>query len=285
MPVKQGDLFGPRVLLPADYAWPADAPLVVSYGGGVNSIAMLIGFVDRGIHPDAIVFSDTRGEKPETYAYLRDVLPPWLARVGFPPLTVVSRADFGRSHTGDRSLEEECLRLGTLPSRAYGYGTCADKWKIDPFKYWAQTWEPARAAWATGRLVARAIGYDAGEAHRIGHDRDSGYGKVYPLLEWLWDREDCEEACACAGLPVPPKSACFYCPSSHKEEVLELAVKHPDLLQRALSIEHAAMATGRWGGVKGLGRRFAWARLVEADEHDRAALPDAPVEPCMKCHI
>lgn len=45
-------------------------PLVVSYGAGVDSTAMLVGFVRRGIHPDYILFADTGGEKPETLAFL-----------------------------------------------------------------------------------------------------------------------------------------------------------------------------------------------------------------------
>lgn len=45
--------------------------LVASYGGGVNSTAMLIGMQERGEIPNLIMFADTGGEKPETYAYLQ----------------------------------------------------------------------------------------------------------------------------------------------------------------------------------------------------------------------
>lgn len=33
--------------------------MMVSYGGGTNSTAMLIGMVERGERPDAILFADT----------------------------------------------------------------------------------------------------------------------------------------------------------------------------------------------------------------------------------
>jgi 3'-phosphoadenosine 5'-phosphosulfate sulfotransferase (PAPS reductase)/FAD synthetase len=46
-----------------------DWPLVVAYGLGVNSTALLVEFVKQGIRPDLILFADTGGEKPETYAY------------------------------------------------------------------------------------------------------------------------------------------------------------------------------------------------------------------------
>jgi hypothetical protein len=255
-------------------------PLVVSYGGGVNSIAMLIGMKERGERPDAIVFSDTRGEKPETYYYLDVILPKWLSENGFPPLIKVCRADFPNSKTGDISLEAECLRLGTLPSRAYGFGTCADKWKIDPFKWWSKTWQPAKDAWAAGGVVTRCIGYDAGEERRIGNTSDKGFDKRYPLLEWKWDREACLAAIDREGLPPLPKSACFYCPSSTKKEIIQLGKTDPDLLNRAIAIESNALASGRWS-IEGLGRRFSWKSLVATE--DKSSFPEAAVESCTIC--
>lgn len=258
-------------------------PLVVSYGGGVNSVAMLVGYQERGIRPDAIVFSDTKGEKPETYYHQRVVMRGWLGTVGFPELTVVARPDFGRSKTGDDSLEAECLRLGSLPSRAYGYGRCADKWKLDPFKWWAQTWAPALAAWDNGAVVRRALGYDAGEARRVNDRQDAGFEKTYPLVEWGWDRTACVAAVRRAGLPVPVKSACFYCPSSTKSEVLALASVSPLLFQRAVALETRAAEAMPDSVVVGLGRRFSWAGLAAADQAQLDLWPESLVEACMVC--
>jgi len=44
---------------------------VVSFGGGTNSTAMLVGMWERGERPDAILFADTGGEKPHTYQHAR----------------------------------------------------------------------------------------------------------------------------------------------------------------------------------------------------------------------
>lgn len=43
---------------------------IVTYGGGTNSTAMLIGMVKQGIIPDRILFSDTGGEHPYRIIYL-----------------------------------------------------------------------------------------------------------------------------------------------------------------------------------------------------------------------
>lgn len=256
-------------------------PTVVCYGGGVNSLAMVAGLLDRGERPEAIVFSDTRGEKPETYAHIENHVRPWLRSRGL-DLTIVCRADSGRSKTGDASLEDECLRLGVMPSRVYGFGSCADKWKIDPFKWWCAEQGFIQAAWAAGGSVVRCIGFDAAEGRRVSEHEDKGYSKRYPLIEWGWDRDQCVAAIARAGLPVPPKSACFFCPSSRKSEVVELQQAHPDLAERAVRMEQAALATGRWA-VKGLGRRFAWKELLGSSAQQRDMFPDAPVESCAVC--
>jgi 3'-phosphoadenosine 5'-phosphosulfate sulfotransferase (PAPS reductase)/FAD synthetase len=95
--------------------WP-DCPLVVAYGLGVDSTAMLVEFVRRGIRPDLILFADTGGEKPETYQYL-PVIRPFLAKHRFPDVVVVR---YQPTRAAYRTLEEQCLHTGTLTSLAYG---------------------------------------------------------------------------------------------------------------------------------------------------------------------
>jgi 3'-phosphoadenosine 5'-phosphosulfate sulfotransferase (PAPS reductase)/FAD synthetase len=93
-----------------------DCPLVVAYGLGVDSTAMLIELANRGIRPDLILFADTGAEKPETYQY-REVIQPFLQRVGFPEVTTVH---YQPTRAVYDTLEGQCLHTGTLPSLAYG---------------------------------------------------------------------------------------------------------------------------------------------------------------------
>lgn len=233
--------------------WP-DCPLVVAYGLGVDSTAMLVEFAQRGIRPDLILFADTGGEKPETYQYLK-VIRPFLARVGFPDVIVVRyRPKWATYHT----LEEQCLHTHTLPSLAYGGKSCSIKHKKTPQDKYVAGWQPARSCWAKGGKVLKAIGYDAGpaDARRHRYVEDERYWYWYPLVTWGFDRERCKEIIGDAGLPVPMKSACFYCPASKKHEIVWLQEHHPDLLQRALNIERNAQEN--LISVKGLGRYFSW---------------------------
>jgi hypothetical protein len=279
--------------------WP-DCPLVVAYGLGVDSTAMLVEFAQRGIRPDLILFADTGGEKPETYAYL-DVIRPYLARVDFPDVVTVRYRPVRAVYD---TLEAQCLHTKTLPSLAYGGKSCSQKYKRTPQdKYILAKYPPAEFV-RRGRRVVRAIGFDAseqrrtyahvvkaidldaGEEHRLTWARsvpdqkeklrreawlDQNYFVYwYPLMELGYDRERCRQVIKAAGLPVPIKSSCFFCPASKKQEIVWLQQHHPDLLERALAIERNA----RDGliSVKGLGRSFAWESCL-------ARLNDIPLFP------
>jgi hypothetical protein len=231
-------------------------PLVVAcYGAGTNSTAFLIGMVERGEPVDAILFADTGGERPETYAYV-ETFSAWLVAHNYPPITVVTKG--GRPET----LEQSLLRLKCLPSVAYGFKTCSQRFKVEPQDKWLNNWAPAKEAWAAGRKVVKIIGYDMDEPHRVKAYDSKKYENRYPLLEWEWGREECVQAIAAAGLSQPGKSSCFFCPSSTKPEILALRDRHPDLLRRALAIEKNA----KLDTVNGLGRRLNWGDFIELVE-------------------
>ena len=196
---------------------------IVSYGGGANSTALLVGLHQHRIPVDLILFADTGAEHPHTYAYL-DIMDRWLKDHGMPEITrVYKTAKDGRRLT----LEDECLKSGTLPSIAYGFKRCSLKHKIGPQEKFCNNYPPCREVWASGKKVVKFIGYDAGEHYRsdkvlLRDLADPKYSKWYPLMEWGWDREACIRAIKAAGLPQPGKSSCFFCPSMRAEEIIDL---------------------------------------------------------------
>ena len=289
-------------------------PMVIAYGGGVNSLALLLTCIEQGIRPDHITFADTGGEKPGTYQHMQEVVAPYLQRVGYPAIT---RVALHKPIAGDKTLEEQCLRLGTLPSRAYGHGTCAIRWKVEPQDVFLKRTYPERCARITaiknalrpgvkapvatrlmllglastqealdelrGLRILKTLGYDGGEERRATIHEDTYCRLAFPLMELEIDREGCLAKIDAHGLARPPKSACFFCPSSRKEEVLALAAQHPDLFARAVEMERRADESDKSTTVVGLGRHWSWSELVRLDPRKRAALPDRPVESCGVC--
>lgn len=235
--------------------------IVASYGGGVNSTAMLIGCVERDWAVDHILFADTGGEKPETYEF-KDTFSEWLVAHGMPAIETVAAPNV--------TLEQDCITRGALPAIAYGFRTCSLRFKKEPQDKYLRALTKDKP-----QPIIRLIGFDAGEWSRIRHEPDLRY----PLVEWEWFRKDCHDAITRAGLCPPPKSACFFCPMMKKHEIRQLRIKHPDLLVRAIDMEKNAHLSTT---VKGLGVRWTWESFANADEAQDPLFPDAFAEkPCI----
>lgn len=248
---------------------------IVSYGGGTNSAAMVCELVRRGEFIDALVFSDTGGEKPETYAHVAR-MSAWLDERGYPGITVIRRKPALVGAGFADTLEAECLMRGQLPGIAYGFKSCSDKWKTQPFRTWLKEQ-------AFGEEEVRVcVGFDSGEERRAarGDLHAEPYAKRYPLIEWQMEREDCVAAIAAAGITQPGKSSCFFCPSSKKAEVFALAKEHPLLFARAVDMERNANLSS----ISGLGRRFAWGALVAAAEDAQDLFPEPGIGMPCGCH-
>ena len=61
---------------------------IVSFGGGTNSAALIIGLYKHKIPIDLITFADTGAEHPHTYQFI-EIINQWLAEHGMPQITVV----------------------------------------------------------------------------------------------------------------------------------------------------------------------------------------------------
>ncbi len=101
---------------------------VVSYGGGVNSVAVLVQLARLGIVPAAIVMADPGSERRGTVVFRDEILPAWLDQQGFPRVAVITRIEEGQHVKRAWRLEtlyDECIRIGSLPSVAYGWKKCS----------------------------------------------------------------------------------------------------------------------------------------------------------------
>lgn len=260
-------------------------PLVVAYGMGVDSTAVLVEFARRKIMPGLVLFADTGSEKPETYAYL-PTIQRFLKANGMPPVEVVryvlnnpGKRDEQGNLIWYKTLEEECRRHHHLPALAYGMKDCSLKWKRQPQHKRVESWQPAIDAWARGQRVTVMIGYDAGPAdsRRHMHIDDERYEYWHPLREWGWDRERCKSEIRRAKLEVPVKSACFFCPAAQSHEITWLTRNHPELADRAVAMEACARrgltsSQGLWrsGGRCKPPTMTEWIRLVrDADASGR----------------
>lgn len=230
--------------------------LAVAYGGGTNSSAMLCGLYEREIKPDIILFADTGSEMPHTYAFLDAMEKKVKEWWGMEIETV--RALFKGKFEG---LQGECLRLGTIPSLAYGMRSCSVKFKTEPQSRRLKK----EMKHADIPHVRRAIGFGADEGHRVKSSTDDWATNWFPLVDWQWRRQECIDVIGRYGLPQPGKSACFFCPASKRSEVVRLKENHPELMEIALEMEAGVQKRNRskWGLG---GENNLWSDWLAMDE-------------------
>ena len=202
-----------------------DSQYVVSYGGGVNSTALIILLIERKLPLDFVVFADTGNEMPETYRYL-DVMGKYLESAGI-PLKIV------RPRSGE-SLSDRCTRRRVIPSQVWRW--CTRDMKVTPIHAFYRSLKAH---------VYQYMGIDYGEVHRMKPARVDYVTNLYPLIDRKIGRDGCMDIIKGAGLPVPVKSGCYLCPFNSAERWSYIHDKHPDLYKMAMSLEENGKHFGR----------------------------------------
>lgn len=214
---------------------------VVAHGGGVQSTALLVlsaqGKIDFPVHLFCNTGDDS--EHPATLEYVRNVSQPWAADHGIELLEIhkVKGRD-GEQETLMGRLMKEGSRSLPIPVRmpdtgAPGTRSCTADFKIRVISKWLK----AHGATAADRAIV-GIGISVDEIQRAGRGKDGPYeSRTYPLIDLGLRRSDCHKIITDAGLPTPPKSACFFCPFHRPQTWAEQARDEPELFEKAAHLE------------------------------------------------
>lgn len=189
---------------------------VLSYGGGVNSVALMILLLREKMPLDEVIFADTGGEIPETYAYI-NVTREYLRPHGV-PFTVVAK--------NGSNLYETAWRRRVLPSAIWRWST--RDYKVNPIH---------RHYRALGGHVNQYLAIAWDEVDRMKDSRVDYVTNLYPLIDRRITRAGCVTIIQEASLPVPPKSSCFFCPFGSLDRWHWLYENHPDLYEKAMALE------------------------------------------------
>lgn len=230
----------------------------LSFGGGVNSVAMLLLLLKEKGSYDEAIFVDHGADWPETYEYF-NMLQEWLAENGHDQITVLS-PDIGtvEGQRFDRLFDYYEFKKN-VPTRRYR--DCTRRAKIAPIRKYVET------------PCFMLLGISDDEAHRAKISTKKSIENRYPLIEREISRDDCKKIIASSGLPVPIRSGCFCCPFQRKSQFRTLRRKHPDLFCQIEKIENAAAKehSGRNVYLKGVPIRDyideSQMSLFDADEY------------------
>ena len=195
---------------------------VLSYGGGLNSTALLVYLVKNDKPLDLVIFADTGNEFEHTYQtveYYKNWLHQHYPAVKFE----IVNSKYGMD------LYTYAWNKKIVPNRMKR--DCTTKFKILPIKHYL------RETYGKQETFIQYIGISLEEAHRM-RDSDVKYSKlVYPLVDAAIDRDDCVDLLKQYNLPVPEKSGCWFCPFTNKANWIKLYQEHPDLFQKSIELE------------------------------------------------
>lgn len=234
-----------------------------SYGGGVQSTACLVlaaqGRIDFPLFLFANVGDDSEDES--TLAYVRTVAMPYAEAHGIEMVELVTTWQ-----RGERKGETQTLlrRLDAgrmaIPVRRSKNGKPMRRSCTADFKIKRITRElKARGATADDpALVGIGISVDEAERASPGVDhKNPEQFRTYPLLPSSpldpyspglgIHRHECETIIRKAGLPVPGKSACWFCPFHDAEAWRRLKRTTPDKFAAACALEARMSAATKDG--------------------------------------
>jgi hypothetical protein len=208
-----------------------------SFGGGVQSMAALC-LAKRGVlHYKYFIFSDVGddSENPGTVKYLNEIAIPYAKNNGL-NIVKTNRVNWeGKPQT----LMERILRTERsidIPVRGKtgkpGARKCTGDFKVKPVANWMRS---MGANEVNKGIIGVGISID--EWQRMKPSQLKYITNEYPLVDLEISREDCVRIIQEEGLPVPPKSSCWFC-SFHKiSHWVNLKNDDPELFSKVVNFE------------------------------------------------
>ena len=216
--------------------------LTWSYGGGTQSVAIAVLIAQGKLpKPEWIGIADTGRESTETWEYTDNWVRPLLAAVGLAidvvPHSLATVDLFG--------LKGDLL----IPAFTQGGALstfCSTEWKKRVIQRRLR-----ELGYGPKKPVETWIGISLDE---IGRCKSSGVEwqtYAWPLI-WTTPatrRSDCYAIVEAAGLPTPPKSACWMCPFRSNRAWAHQRDHYPQDHQKACAFDEAVRARDKQGGV------------------------------------
>ncbi len=230
---------------------------IFSSGWGLQSVAVLVLQATNQLPRDydEFVFANVGedSENPATLDYYRDIVKPYAAAHSI-NLTEVQKTRKGELDTVYQAALRDNRSLPipvVFPGKGYGNRTCTSSFKIEVVHKHAKSLKRPR--------IVMGIGFSTDEKHRLlkrypeWHDhimtRNAdrtwkegerlGFSQLYefPLIGLGLSRLQCAGVIERAGLPLPPKSACWFCPFTGRSVWIDRKRNDRPLFDKAVQFE------------------------------------------------
>lgn len=216
---------------------------VFSYGGGVQSTAALVLAAQGKIDFKTFLFCNVGddSENPETLEYVEQVAKPFAQTHGI-ALHELQATRNGAEITLYGLLTRPNSRSIGIPVRmsngAPARRSCTEDFKIKVIDRWLR----GQDAKAQGAVVGLGISLDEPERVKPNMDaetmkwKENAWPLIYDMRPGL-TRQDCMNVIAGAGLPIPSKSSCYFCPFHRPAVWQQMRQNQPALFWKAVELE------------------------------------------------
>lgn len=210
-----------------------DKPIVLSYGGGTQTIALWLLIEDgRLAKPDRVVMADTGYEFVRTWEYTEKYIKPRMEAMGL-TLEVIPHSEA----RVDLFTNTNEVLIPAFSTRSTGklQNFCSGKWKTEVVRrYVRRTGIDNCQMW---------IGMSLDEIHRMKSSGLKWCENYYPLcFDVKFTRGNCVDYVRSHGLPEPPKSRCKICPNQSDDLWLEVQQESAEW-QQAIELDEKVFAT------------------------------------------
>lgn len=222
---------------------------VVSFGGGVQSTSLLVLAAQGELDIKTFLFANVGddSEHSATLRYVREVAMPYAQQHGINIIEVQKRKRDGSLDTLLGEITKPGQKGDIIPVRLGGNGpairACTSNFKIRVIAKWLKAHGATKADPAH---VALGISLDEFQRMKPSHDAFSVHD--YPLIDRRLNRQDCMNIISRAGLPVPPKSSCWFCPFHRISRWQEMAATEPELFEKTVRLERFLTARRQRNG-------------------------------------
>ncbi len=233
------EMFG---LLASMGAFVTEPIHIISLGAGVQSstMALMAACGEITPMPRAAIFADTQAEPKSVYTWLD-----WLDKQLPFPVYRVSKGSLEKNCLSVKFSEKnKRLSFSGIPayirqpdgSAGLAPRQCTRDFKIDPCTKAVNAVRREAEYNCTRALLWIGISID--EIYRAKAHRNSPrIENRFPLFEHRFSRQNCLTWMAERGFPVPPRSACYFCPYHNDAEWVRLRDKEPEEFARAIQFE------------------------------------------------
>lgn len=223
---------------------------IFSFGAGTQSIAVMVAQAEGLLkNPyDLFIYADVGhdSEDPQVTDYMQAIIIPYCNEQGI-KLVRVAKQYKGQDDTVLKAIYRDNR---TIPIPAYmengapGNRSCTYQFKIKQVDNWIKRNNVTHATIGLGFSIDEARRANNKHTNFMPIDpknvNKTAYKRFdFPLLELQYRRIDSIRLVERAGLPTPPRSACFFCPFKSRGAWIEDKKHRPELVQQAVEIEQA----------------------------------------------